>query len=148
MATNDKQPDSASGFTLDHVGVSVSNLNRSIEFYKQNFGFTLERLIEVPQRNSKVALLKKAGFTIEMFQFADALPLPDYRKTTESDVKTIGVKHFCMRVNDIDSASDFLKRNGVEFASEAAVGVRGLRRFFVKDPDGIPLELTEGPVHS
>lgn len=145
MTTSASKPNITSEFMLDHVGVSVSNLSRSIEFYRQNFGFTLERLIELPQRNLKVALLQKAGFTIEMLQFADALPLPDYRKTTESDGKTIGVKHFCMRVNDIQGVSDFLKRNGVEFASEVAVGVRGLRRFFVKDPDGILVELSEGP---
>ena len=145
MAANDKQPDIASGFTLDHVGVSVSNLDRSIEFYKKNFGFTVERIIELPQRNLRVALLQKAGFTIEMLQFADALPLPDYRKTMDTDVKTIGVKHFCVRVNDIEAAADLLKRNGVKFDSEVTVGVRGLRRFFVKDPDGILVELSEGP---
>ena len=145
MTTDNKQPAITSGFTLDHVGVSVSNLNRSIEFYKKNFGFNVERLIELPQRNLRVALLQKAGFTIEMLQFADALPLPDYRKTMETEGKTIGVKHFCMRVNDIQAASDFLKRNGVKFDSEVTVGVRGLRRFFVKDPDGILVELSEGP---
>jgi catechol 2,3-dioxygenase-like lactoylglutathione lyase family enzyme len=90
--------------------------------------------------NGKVALLQKPGFTIEMLGYSNALPLP------AADHKALGVKHFAIRVNDIMGAADFLKKNGVEFISEPVVGVRGWRRFFVKDPDGIPLELTEGPV--
>ena len=130
-------------FRIDHVAVTVSNLSRSIDFYGKNFGFSCERVIELPDRNGRVALLRRAGFTIEMFEFAGALPLPDDRKTPTADLKTIGVKHFALQVDDILAASDFLKRNGVEFISEVTVGVRGLRRFFVKDPDGIGIEVTE-----
>ena len=101
----------------------------------------------MPMGNGKVALLQKAGFTIEMFEYSNALPLPDDRKIPGEDLKTLGVKHFAIRVNDIMGAADFLKKNGVEFISEPTLGVRGWRRFFVKDPDGIPLEITEGPVH-
>ena len=133
-------------FRIDHVAVTVSNLSRSIDFYGKNFGFSCERVIELPDRNGRVALLRRAGFTIEMFELAGALPLPDDRKTPTADLKTIGVKHFALQVDDILAASGFLKRNGVEFISEVTVGVRGLRRFFVKDPDGIGIEVTETAV--
>ena len=142
MTTHNK-PDVNAEFFIDHVGVSVSNLGRSIAFYGRNFGFSCERAIELPDRGMKVALLRGGGFTIEMFEFTDALPLPEDRKTPNTDLKTVGVKHFALSVNDILAASDFLKRNGVEFISEVTVGVRGLRRFFVKDPDGIGIEVTE-----
>ena len=145
--TSNKKPDMSSDFTLDHVAISVSNLNRSIEFYKKNFGFSCDKVSEMPRGNGKFALLQKPGFTIETFQMSGVLPLPDYRKTTDTDLQTIGVKHFAIRVNDILGASDFLKRNGVEFLTEVSVGIRGLRRFFVKDPDGILLEISEGPSH-
>ena len=125
------------------MAVSVSNLTRSVDFYAKNFGFSCEKVIELPNRNGKVALLRRAAFTIEMFEFADVLPLPDDRKTPSTDLKTVGVKHFALKVKDIMGASDFLKRNGVEFLSEVTVGVRGMRRFFVKDPDGIGIEVTE-----
>jgi methylmalonyl-CoA/ethylmalonyl-CoA epimerase len=133
-------------FRIDHVGVSVCNLGRSILFYERNLGFSCERVIELPGRNMKVALLRRAGFTIEMFEFIDALPLPEDRKSPNTDLRTVGVKHFALNTNDILAASDFLKRNGVEFISEVTVGVRGLRRFFIKDPDGIGIEVTESAV--
>ena len=143
MPIQSNKPDESIEFLIDHVAVSVSNLTRSVNFYAKNFGFTCERVIELPNQNGNVALLRRAGFTIEMFEFADALPLPDDRKTPSTDLKTAGVKHFALKVKDIMGASDFLKRNGVEFLSEATVGVRGVRRFFVKDPDGIGIEVTE-----
>ena len=61
-------------FRLDHVGISVSDLDRSIAFYGQKFGFVCERTIQMPNRG-RVALLRLGGFTIEMFEFAGARPL-------------------------------------------------------------------------
>lgn len=146
MTANIKKAETNTQFTFDHIGISVSNLDKSIDFYTKIFGFKCQRIIEMPAGNNRVAVLQKEGFTIEMFGYTDALPLPDDRKIPTKDLKTIGVKHVAIRVNDCVAAADFLKKNGVEFISEPAVGVRGWRRFWVKDPDGIPLELTEGPV--
>jgi glyoxylase I family protein len=134
-------PDAGNPFFIDHVGVSVSDLDRSIAFY-QNFGFHCERLINLPDRG-RVALLRRAGFAIEMFAFAGALPLPADRRAPTTDLQTVGVKHFALRVDDIMGAAAFLRRRDVEFISDVAVGVRGLRRFFVRDPDGIAIEITE-----
>jgi catechol 2,3-dioxygenase-like lactoylglutathione lyase family enzyme len=55
-------------FTIDHVAVSVSNLNKSVDFYTKILGFKCERIIEMPEGNGKVALLQKPDFNLEMFQ--------------------------------------------------------------------------------
>ena len=130
-------------FSLDHVAVSVSDLDRSIKFYGENFGFKCDRIMDRPQGAGRVALLKKPGFAIEMFGYAGPSPLPDFHKSLETDLRIIGVKHFAIKVNDILDAADSLKNNGVEVVSPVAVGVRGLRRFLVKDPDGLLIEITE-----
>jgi glyoxylase I family protein len=135
-------PDAGSAFYIDHVGVSVSDLDRSVAFYVQNFGFHCERLIDLPD-HGRVALLRRAGFAIEMFAFAGALPLPPDRRTPTTDLQTVGVKHFALQADDIIGAAAFLRRRGVEFISDVTMGVRGLRRFFVRDPDGVAIEITE-----
>lgn len=132
-------------FRLDHTAISVSNLNVSIPFYTEILGFTCERIFDIPDGNGRIALLKKADFTIEMFQFIDAVPLADNGGILVNDLKKIGVKHIALRVKDIWAAATFLKARGVEFINEPVKGARGFYRFFIKDPDGIPLELTEGP---
>ena len=129
-------------FGLDHVAVTVSDLDRSIAFYGRNFGFECQRILPL-RGNGRVAVLRGTGLAIEMFAPERASPLPDDRRTPEADLGTIGVKHFALRVADILAASETLKRNGVELISEVAVGVRGVRRFFVKDPDGIAIEVSE-----
>ena len=133
MTDNSKKPDTTIEFSIDHVGVSVSNLDKSIEFYTKLFGFICQRTIEMPTGNGKGALLQKPGITIEMFQIDNVLPLPEDRKIPGNDLKTMGVKHFAMRVQDVTGAADFLRKNGVEFISEPVVGVRGFKRFFIKD---------------
>jgi methylmalonyl-CoA/ethylmalonyl-CoA epimerase len=139
----EKDPRIQGEFRIDHVAVSVSNLSRSVKFYESNFGFTCERVVELPGKRGQVALLSKAGFAIEMFELFGALPLPDYRKTPETDLNTIGVKHFALKVTDVLAAAKLLKSRGVELTSEPAVGIRGVSRFFVKDPDGVGIEITE-----
>lgn len=51
MTSNTSKTDMNSEFTLDHVGISVSNLNRSIDFYGKIFGFTCERVAEMMNTN-------------------------------------------------------------------------------------------------
>jgi catechol 2,3-dioxygenase-like lactoylglutathione lyase family enzyme len=132
-------------FSIDHTAISVSNLDISLKFYTEILGFTCERIIDIPDGNGRIALLKKEDFTIEMFQVIDAQPYPNTDGILIDDLKKIGVKHIALRVNDIWTAAAFLKEHGVEFINEPVRGARGYYRFFIKDPDGIPLELTEGP---
>ena len=132
-------------FSIDHAAISVSNLYTSMEFYTNILGFTCERIIDIPDGNGKIALLKKSDFTIEMFQFADYQSITDNDGILVNGLKKIGVKHIALRVNDIWSAFDYLKEHGVEFINKPVKGTRGFYRFFIKDPDGMPVELTEGP---
>jgi catechol 2,3-dioxygenase-like lactoylglutathione lyase family enzyme len=133
-------------FSIDHTAISVSNLDVSMRFYTEILGFSCERVINIPDGNGKIALLKKSDFTIEMFQFTDAEPLTDNGSKLINDLKKIGVKHIALRVNDIWAAEEYLSRHKVEFINKPVKGARGFYRFFIKDPDGMPLELTEGPV--
>ena len=142
--SNDKST-SPVEFSIDHAAISVSNLDDSMHFYTKILGFYCERIIDIPDGNGWIALLKKANFTIEMFQFTDARLLPDNERISINDLRNIGVKHIALRVNDIWSTAAYLQEYGVEFINEPVKGARGFYRFFIKDPDGIPLELTEGP---
>ena len=132
-------------FSIDHTAISVSNLDISLKFYTEILVFICERIIDIPDGNGRIALLNKDDFTIEMFQFVDAQPYPNIDGILIDDLKKIGVKHIALRVQDIRAAALFLKEKEVEFINEPVKGARGYYRFFIKDPDGIPLELTEGP---
>jgi len=133
-------------FSIDHTAITVSSLDASIRFYTEILGFTCERIIDMPGSNGRIALLKNADFTIEMFQFTGSMSPSASEEILLKDLRPIGVKHIALRVNDIRAADAYLHEHGVEFISEPVRGARGFYRFFIKDPDGIPLELTEGPI--
>ena len=145
MSNDYDKPVEPVDFSIDHTAISVSNLDISLKFYTETFGFTCERIIDIPDGNSRIALLKKEDFTIEMFQFINPQPYPNTDGILIDDLKKIGVKHIALRVKDIRAAAASLKEKEVEFINEPVRGARGYYRFFIKDPDGIPLELTEGP---
>jgi glyoxylase I family protein len=139
MTTNADKPDMNREFLIDHVAVSVSNLNRSIDFYKQNFGFLRQAIIDAKRLNGKICHLKKGNVIIELFAISDPTLPPD----SVHEMKTMGIKHFSLNVTDIIGAFNFLKRNAVDVKSDVIMGQRGLRYFFIKDPDGMEIEVIE-----
>ncbi len=145
MTVNPNKSEVPVHFSIDHTAISVSNLDVSVHFYTEILGFTCERIIDIPDNAGRIALLKKSDFTIEMFGFNNAQLFLDNDNLPENDLKKIGVKHIALRVMDIWAAARFLEEQGVEFINEPVQGARGFYRFFVKDPDGLPLEFTEGP---
>lgn len=86
----------------------------------------------------------KDRLVIELFSVKDFNPLPEYRKDLLFDLKTLGVKHFAFKTENIEEIYICFKNSKtVELATELRKGGSGLRYFFVKDPDGILIEIIE-----
>jgi len=124
-----------------HVAITVSNLERTEMFYEHVFGFL--RVDKIRDKEFIISMMKKDGITLEFFSAPGSLDLSDYRKDLETDLKTCGVKHFAFSVDDIEKEYNRLKDKGVEFIT----GIKSLnantRYFFIKDPDGIFIEIVQ-----
>jgi glyoxylase I family protein len=138
---------SESGFGFAHVAMSVSDLDRSVKFYSDFFDLKCQKRFRIPALNAEACFLKGGNMTLEVFTFPNAEPLPSYRKTLISDLRTIGVKHFALNVDDIEATFKALKDKRVEIATQVTLGGSGLRYFFIKDPDGILVEVIENGAH-
>ena len=110
----------APGFDIawNHVALSVPNIAESIAWYEKMLGF--KGLVRGGQPNpnarQQVADLRRGNITIELFQLADAAPLPESRKNPSEDFRTHGVKHFGFEVKNLPAVLAELKAKGVKIA--------------------------------
>ena len=128
---------------LAHIALSVSNINKSAHFYRKHFGFKLARKYPHKEIGLTIAVINKGDISLELFEFKKRHALPNYRKDLNNDLKTIGAKHFSFAVSDIEGEYKRLKKSGVKLATPIRIFDNGLRYFFIKDPNGILLELME-----
>src|SRR5438270_13242327 len=130
-------------FEFDHVSISVKDLALTIEWYERLFGFKLVQQFERPDLGAKGAFLRLGKEGLEVFEFQDSDEVAPYRLTLASDLRVRGTKHFALRVQDVAQSVEDLKQRGVEFVMSPMIGGSGYRYVFLKDPDGILVELIE-----
>lgn len=133
-----------SGCGLHHLGIRVTDLRRSVEFYRALGAVPITEPLEVDGRTLRtpgtarmVLLSFPAGNGVELFEFPDPPAPPD---------PAARVPHLGIEVTDVD---DVLAR------AEAAGGKRlwrnpaqwgSVRVIYLRDPDGTVLELLDAPL--
>jgi catechol 2,3-dioxygenase-like lactoylglutathione lyase family enzyme len=139
----------------NHTSFTVSDLDRSVAFYRDRLGFRVldvagrprdfaERVTGIPAADIRIAYLEAGGHRLELIQY---LSHPGAR----ADVRTcnVGSGHLAFDVDDIEGMYRALRAQGVAFASEpleAPAGTnRGAKVCYFRDPDGITLELIQPP---
>ena len=82
------------------------------------------------------------NFILEMFCYPDSEKLPDFVNTLGEDLKVKGAKHLGLQVEDVKKAAAHLKEIGlVDEMPSISEGRLGRPYFFIKDPDGIFVEI-------
>jgi metallo-beta-lactamase class B len=134
----------AAGFDIqwNHVAISVPDMAETIAWYEKMLGFKGTVRPAPPGARQQVADLRRGNITIEVFQLADAAPLPESRKNPSEDFRTHGVKHFGFEVTNLPAVLAELKAKGVKMAFE--MRVTPAEDFaFISDNTGNAIELIE-----
>jgi catechol 2,3-dioxygenase-like lactoylglutathione lyase family enzyme len=120
---------------ISHLELGVSRLERSVEFYAM-LGLPLQSIVD------GVATVGHGPAVLRLVEVG-----PDARPTDwSSDDLQCGIRHFGMKVADVDEWAARLKAAGVRFAMEPFEAFGDVRIAFFFDPDGAYLELVEGYV--
>ncbi len=125
---------------LHHVAFSVRDIEESIAWYKSTFD--AEVIERYSRHDMEIAHLKIVGARLELFSSPAGMEaLPEYRKNLTSDLAVIGTKHVCLETDDLDVLEKTLKEKGVELVTKINTAGFGGRYVFIKDPNGILIEL-------
>lgn len=127
---------------LQHLGVPVTNLERSREFYLR-LGFTeaLRTDLKTDQGAIEVSFLSLGGFVLELYQLVGA-ELEEIAGRGDGHID-----HFALDVQDIEAAFAAVRAAGLTPLQETPVYLpfweRGIRYFVVRGPDGEKVEFCQ-----
>jgi|SRR3989338_2979364 len=123
---------------IHHVALTVRNLGASIAWYTDIFD---ARVIDTYEKHGlEIAQLKIGDAWIELFAGGES-ELPEYRKTLKGDISTVGTKHLALETDDLDALVKKLREKSVVFETEPDTAHFGGQYVFIKDLDGILIEL-------
>ena len=128
---------------LQHLGLPVTDLERSKAFYMQ-LGFTETLRAEIPKEQDaiQVSMLEHENFTIELYQ------LGQERRQEIAGRGDGHIDHVALNVLDIDQAYAEIRAAGLEILEDDApvylpFWKNGVKYFTVRGPDGEKVEFNQ-----
>ena len=142
-----------------HGGITVSDLDRSLEFYVGTLGLELRirRLYTEREIAEIVAIPEATAWDIAFLRIPGSdteIELLEYkgceRRSARAEPCDYGSGHFALHVDDVQALYEDLSARGVEFRSpgpvEQVTGPRaGGKSLYAHDPDGYIIEFSQRP---
>jgi len=126
--------------SITHIGISVTDLDTSLRWYGEHFGFAETRRFEKPEFEIKGAVISDGKVSIEVLMPS----VPWKRKVVPASLaealRQCGTNHLALEVNDVTVCYERLRSAGAPLITE----IIGGRFFFCMDPDGTLLEVRQG----
>ena len=129
-------------FTFHHISLSVTNIANSLKFY-EILGFKEVLRWKADDESLEIAHLKLNNAYLELFCYVKPHPAPSTMDSLETDLKVIGTRHFGLKVKSISEAKEHIIKNNIADSIEVKHGRTGIDYFFIKDPDGIFVEIVQ-----
>ena len=121
---------------LHHIAILCSDRARAEHFYCKALGFSLVRSVARAERGDEILWLTGYGVTLEVF-------VAPNRPPRISDPEAYGLRHLAFRVDDVEALASHIRTCGFAPEPMRLDSFDGKRMTFVKDPDGLPIELHE-----
>jgi catechol 2,3-dioxygenase-like lactoylglutathione lyase family enzyme len=145
---------------VDGVGITVSDMDRAVDFYSRVLFF--EKVSDVEVSGSEYERLQGVvGLRLRVVRMklgSEAIELTEYLTPKgraipgDSRSNDRWFQHIAIIVNDMDQAYLWLRRHRVQHVSPEPQrlpdwnpNAAGIRAFYFKDPDGHPLEILQFP---
>src|SRR6266566_4555104 len=132
---------------IDHTGITISNLERSLAFWRDVLGFELSHrahhtgalaseVTGVPRAEISIAVLKGYGHKIELLEYL----APKDRKHFDLRPCDVGSVHIALTVDNLDAVLQKIAVSGWKAAGKPQTLTTGPNAgkcvIYVRDPDG------------
>jgi len=142
----------------DHTGITVSNIERSLAFWRDVLGFEpshtahqtgemASEITGVADAEIKLAVLKApGGHKIELLEY---LAPPQLKRHVSLRPCDVGSVHIALFVDDLDAILNAIDASGWKAAGKPQTlqsgPNAGKRVVYVRDPDGTTIEFMQPP---
>ena len=143
--------------TVHHVGITVADMDRAVTFWERLLGRVSRdrRILQGPQLGTMVGyhgihiescwIDLPGGVALELLRYLDRDDAPYDPGTAHP-----GNVHVCLHVDDMDAAHAHAVACGARPVSERPIEVKagpraGTRLAYLRDPDGVTIELVQPP---
>ncbi len=127
------------GPSLDHIAITVQDMERAVAFYQGVLGFEVLGQLLLNDGTFKLVYLQAGAARIELFAYTEE----GRRDATAERNEDLGFKHVAFTVGDVDAMARRLKAHDVPFTVEPTDAPGGVRLAFFRDPDGNLLEIVD-----
>jgi catechol 2,3-dioxygenase-like lactoylglutathione lyase family enzyme len=141
---------------IHHAGITVSDLDRSIDFYTGVLGLELltepserrcsahlDQMVEISGAEMRGVLLRVGNTAVELHEYS----APESPNDEPLPANALGAQHVAFEVEDLAAEMDRIAALGIGFATPINVidggPFTGIRAVFLHDPDGIRIELVQ-----
>jgi catechol 2,3-dioxygenase-like lactoylglutathione lyase family enzyme len=140
---------------VHHFGITVRDMKRSFDWYSRMFGLqpgpvnhgegkALSDAVQVEGTELSFSMIDIGGTRIEFLEYHNP-------RGKDFDLKNgdVGATHICLQIDDMDVAYSTLLERGAVFNAPPVTltdgELAGSRWAYLRDPDGIQLEIWASP---
>lgn len=131
---------------LDHIAIAVSDLQKAITRFMEDFGLTFKGQEDVESAKTSTAFFPLDNTQIELVHPLNGEgPIQKYLEK-----KGGGMHHLCFRSDNIEEDIERLTAKGYQFLSDApTIGAHNCKVIFIhpKSCDGVLIELNQPMDH-
>lgn len=134
---------------FNHVGISVTDIDRSIAFYRDLLGMKqlcdvfpfgdekFAAIMDIPAVTGRMCMMGGGTLQLELFEFTTSKP-----KDPEYPVSDRGISHFGITVEDVDATYEKLRAADVRIHCPVISFNGGsMKAAYCRDPDGNVFEI-------
>ena len=116
--------------SIDHVNMKVKNLEQSVEFYKNLFGFEIKQEENTNKLDAQSKIIGNNSIKLCLYEIPDMSPEG-------------GIVHFGFNIANFDQVIKKCKELGVQVLYGGIVDWEKSKSIYIVDPSGYEIELGE-----